>query len=96
MDKEKPVSSMSFPVKGEAGDTGTWRTHRPIIDLTKCIAAKKNKLICMLCWLYCPEATISKTVPPKVDYQYCKGCGVCAEECPSKSISMEEEAKFRE
>ena len=96
MDEERPISSMSFPIEGEAGKTGTWRTHRPIIDVSKCIAAKQNKLICMLCWLYCPEATVSKTIPPEINYEYCKGCGVCAEECPSKAISMEEETKFQE
>ena len=96
MDEERPISSMSFPIEGEAGKTGTWRTHRPIIDTTKCTAAKQNKLVCMLCWLFCPEATISKTIPPKINYEYCKGCGVCAEECPTKAISMEEEAKFKE
>ncbi len=26
------------------------------------------------------------------DLDYCKGCGVCAEECPSDAISMVKEA----
>jgi 2-oxoisovalerate ferredoxin oxidoreductase delta subunit len=26
-----------------------------------------------------------------IDYDYCKGCGVCAEECPSEAIDMEKE-----
>jgi ferredoxin len=26
------------------------------------------------------------------DYDYCKGCGICSEICPSGSISMEPEA----
>ncbi|MCX6701287.1 MAG: 4Fe-4S binding protein [Methanomicrobiales archaeon] len=24
---------------------------------------------------------------------YCKGCGICAEECPSDAITMEQEEK---
>ncbi|MEM2686731.1 MAG: 4Fe-4S binding protein, partial [Thermoproteota archaeon] len=24
----------------------------------------------------------------KIDYNYCKGCGICAEECPRKAITM--------
>jgi len=24
----------------------------------------------------------------KIDYDYCKGCGICAQECPFKAISM--------
>jgi pyruvate ferredoxin oxidoreductase delta subunit len=35
---------------------------------------------------------ITRTIPPTIDYEYCKGCGICAEECPSKAISMKEES----
>ncbi|MCF6336361.1 MAG: 4Fe-4S binding protein [Gammaproteobacteria bacterium] len=24
-----------------------------------------------------------------IDYEYCKGCGICAEECPCGHIDME-------
>ncbi|MGB9247111.1 MAG: 4Fe-4S binding protein, partial [Methanoregula sp.] len=27
------------------------------------------------------------------DYAYCKGCGMCAEECPKKAIAMKQEEK---
>ena len=27
------------------------------------------------------------------DYDYCKGCGLCAEECPKHAITMEQEEK---
>ena len=30
---------------------------------------------------------------PKTDYNFCKGCGVCAAECPVKVIKMELEKK---
>jgi Pyruvate/2-oxoacid:ferredoxin oxidoreductase delta subunit len=25
---------------------------------------------------------------PKVDYDHCKGCGICANECPTVAITM--------
>ncbi|MEM2816748.1 MAG: 4Fe-4S binding protein, partial [Candidatus Bathyarchaeia archaeon] len=28
---------------------------------------------------------------PEVDYDYCKGCGICANECPVKAIAMQRE-----
>ena len=30
---------------------------------------------------------------PVIDYDYCKGCGICAEECPAKCIVMVEERR---
>jgi pyruvate ferredoxin oxidoreductase delta subunit len=39
---------------------------------------------------------VSKTLEPKIDLEYCKGCGICAEECPPKAIAMVEESSFAE
>lgn len=64
--------------------TSGWRALRPVIDYKKCTK-------CMLCWLYCPDNSISDKI--EVDYDYCKGCGICARECPVKAIKMVEEEK---
>lgn len=51
---------------------------------------------CDNCWLVCPDVTISrKNGEYEVNYDYCKGCGICKEECPRGAITMEEEAKWR-
>lgn len=86
--------SRSNPGPGDGGKTGSWRVLRPVIDLTKCIPAKKNKKACFTCWLYCPDCVVSKTVPPTINLEYCKGCGICAEECPAKAIEMVSESSF--
>lgn len=78
------MTSMSKPVKGCAGDTGEWRVFKPVKDEEKC-----NH--CLLCWIFCPEATITKEI--EIDYQYCKGCGICAVECPTGAITMVKEEK---
>jgi pyruvate ferredoxin oxidoreductase delta subunit len=83
--------ALGVPKEGEAGPTGEWRVFKPVINKEKCIAYKKNSLICQICWKFCPDATIEQGTPPKIDYVYCKGCGICAEECPSKAIEMQEE-----
>ena len=31
------------------------------------------------------------TIPVEIDLTYCKGCGICAEECPAGAIGMERE-----
>jgi pyruvate ferredoxin oxidoreductase delta subunit len=82
------LASVQKPVVGEAGKTGTWRTLKPLIHPDKCLVVKSGKPTCHFCWMYCPEATISRTIPPNVDYEYCKGCGICARECPTKAIDM--------
>ncbi|MBU2510359.1 4Fe-4S binding protein [bacterium] len=88
----KVVTSNSTHGVGDAGKTGSWRVERPIIDLERCTPAKKNKSVCHLCWLYCPDAVISKEINPTINLEYCKGCGICAEECPTGAITMVEES----
>ena len=44
---------------------------------------KNNKI------LFCPDSCINKQ--HDIDYDYCKGCGICAYECPSDSIEMIQE-----
>jgi pyruvate ferredoxin oxidoreductase delta subunit len=72
-------------------ETGAWRAFRPIIDFGKCTH-------CMLCWIYCPDGAVmvenSKVVG--IDLKHCKGCGICATECPRKVIIMVEEAKAQQ
>ena len=83
--------SHSEPGPGDGGRTGSWRVVRPIIDVTKCIPAKTNKMTCFACWLFCPDGVVTRTIPPEIDLEYCKGCEICAEECPVDAITMIEE-----
>lgn len=83
---------MSTPAAGEAGATGEWRGKRPVLIAEKCSAAKRGSQVCQLCWVYCPDASISRGAPPGIDLTYCKGCGICSESCPTGAIEMEPEA----
>ncbi|HUI38455.1 MAG TPA: 4Fe-4S dicluster domain-containing protein, partial [Thermoplasmata archaeon] len=42
------------------------------------------------CWKYCPDDAIEFDPQgyPVLRAQYCKGCGICAAECPPKVIDM--------
>jgi pyruvate ferredoxin oxidoreductase delta subunit len=45
-----------------------------------------------LCWIYCPEPSIDRLKDRvEINYDFCKGCGICAAECPVKAIQMVEE-----
>ena len=85
--------AMSRPSVGEAGATGDWRNSRPVMDTTMCLAVKQGKVTCQICWALCPDACITQGVGPVIDLTYCKGCGICAEECPAHAISMSPEAE---
>ena len=93
-DYEKILASIQKPVIGEAGKTGSWSTIKPKLDLEKCIVVKTGKKICHFCWLFCPEPIISRTNPPRIKYEYCKGCGICEEVCPHKAIKMVKESEL--
>jgi NADPH-dependent glutamate synthase beta subunit-like oxidoreductase/Pyruvate/2-oxoacid:ferredoxin oxidoreductase delta subunit len=43
---------------------------------------------CLNCYVFCPDAAISVTSSrdPVVDYDHCKGCGICVRECPRGTI----------
>lgn len=86
--------SHSEPGPGDAGKTGSWRVLRPIINLKVCIPAKTGKKSCFSCWLYCPDGVITRTIPPTIDYEYCKGCEICAQECPVNAIEMVPETEL--
>jgi len=51
---------------------------------------------CDNCYGICPDNAVIKLGPGKryaIDYDFCKGCGMCAEECPSGAIDMVKERK---
>ena len=51
---------------------------------------------CENCYVFCPDASIIKTkqiLSHQVDYDFCKGCGICFSECPRGVISLKEEAR---
>ncbi len=47
---------------------------------------------CGNCWLFCPDSSAFEADGQyQINYDYCKGCGICAEECPRGVIFMKEE-----
>ncbi len=46
---------------------------------------------CGNCFMYCPDNAVKKSATPgryKFDLDFCKGCGLCAKECPCRFIQM--------
>lgn len=62
-----------------------WRSVRPVVNTEKCVG-------CMQCYLYCPDGVISiEDKKAAIDYDFCKGCGICNKICKLNAIRMEAE-----
>jgi pyruvate ferredoxin oxidoreductase delta subunit len=61
----------------DAYNVGGWRSERPVRDEEVCTQ-------CLLCWIYCPDSSVLLEGEKMVgfDLNHCKGCGICATECP--------------
>lgn len=85
--KEIPIGGM-ITEAGNAMDyeTGDWRTFRPVVDEEECID-------CLFCWVYCPDSAImvKEGKYAGIDYDHCKGCGICSSVCPKDCIEMKKE-----
>lgn len=69
------------------------------LDLTEAVAEAKRCFNCAVCndcevcLVFCPDNAIRRKPEGgfEVDLEYCKGCGLCAEECPRGAIVMTRE-----
>lgn len=71
----------------QARRTGEWRFTRPELDEEACI-------MCEQCIEFCPDVAIHESSNQEhvlVDYDFCKGCGICEAVCPVDAFTMEVE-----
>jgi NADPH-dependent glutamate synthase beta subunit-like oxidoreductase len=61
-----------------------------LFEARRCLSCG-NCLECDNCYGVCPDNAVLKLGPGQgyaIDYDYCKGCGICVAECPCGSITM--------
>jgi len=65
-----------------------------LFEARRCLSCG-NCFECDNCFGVCPDNAVDKLPGPgrryAFDYDYCKGCGLCAQECPCGAIRMEPE-----
>ena len=64
-----------------------------LFEARRCLSCG-NCFECDNCFGVCPDNAVVKLGPGlryRFDYDYCKGCGICVEECPCGAIVMEPE-----
>jgi len=90
-DLKNPLKLADYP-EGTAYEAGflvstnaSWRSQYPSVDHNKCVG-------CLKCYLYCPEGVIAaKDQTIAIDFDFCKGCGICKKICKFDAIEMEVE-----
>ena len=72
-------------------------THeQAIFDISRCFHCGRCTM-CDNCYIFCPDNAISHKKDEfgyTIDYDYCKGCGICVTECPRSAMGMEKESKI--
>jgi NADPH-dependent glutamate synthase beta subunit-like oxidoreductase len=86
LDAARRIADFSEVVGGLDSDTALYEARR-------CMSCG-NCFGCDNCFGVCPDNAVLKIEGAHgyaIDYDYCKGCGLCAAECPCGAIKMEPE-----
>jgi pyruvate ferredoxin oxidoreductase delta subunit len=73
-----------IPITDEFKKNNDWCFERPVWERQKCVR-------CGACYLSCPDSAISQGEDGyyDADLQYCKGCGLCVQQCATGCITLE-------
>ena len=84
----RPKSPKAYPIgpcfaAGHLVETNaSWRSERPLITIRLCTG-------CLRCTRACPDGAILRVRSGvRIDYDFCKGCGLCVRECIARAIEM--------
>jgi NADPH-dependent glutamate synthase beta subunit-like oxidoreductase len=84
LDAARRASTFDEVVQGLDVDTALYEARR-CLSCGSCFS-------CDNCFGMCPDNAVIKTgdagTPYVIDLEYCKGCGICAAECPAGAITM--------
>ena len=79
----QPEDRMYSETSSKSMSVGDWRVIKPAWNSETCID-------CQNCWIFCPDTSIIARNKEMngVDYEHCKGCGLCVSVCPTNPKSL--------
>jgi 2-oxoacid:acceptor oxidoreductase delta subunit (pyruvate/2-ketoisovalerate family) len=85
----KKINTSYFKKKTTAGDKKLISPEDIATEASRCFSCG-NCFHCDNCYGYCPDNAIIKHLDGslEINYDYCKGCGICAAECPCGAVKM--------
>jgi len=80
---QKPEERNYADFSSYTATVASWRIIKPVYNRDVCID-------CQNCWVWCPDTSIISRDKQMlgIDYDHCKGCGVCVEVCPTNPKSL--------
>lgn len=92
---KQPVLSAARRRRSFEEMVGGFSPDTALLEARRCLSCG-NCFECDNCYAVCPDNAVLKLGPGNrfaINYDYCKGCGLCAEECPCGAIEMIREVK---
>ncbi len=86
----RPILDVVRRSSGFAEIVGNLDEESAVFEARRCMSCG-NCFECDNCYGVCPDNSVIKLGPGnrfKFNYDYCKGCGICAAECPCGAIKM--------
>jgi NADPH-dependent glutamate synthase beta subunit-like oxidoreductase len=93
--QKESKGSVKKRIRGFEEVTSTLSEEKAVKEAERCFSCGTCNA-CENCYVFCPDASVVKAgelLSRQVDYDFCKGCGICLFECPRGAISFQEEAR---
>jgi NADPH-dependent glutamate synthase beta subunit-like oxidoreductase/Pyruvate/2-oxoacid:ferredoxin oxidoreductase delta subunit len=85
------INTFYHPRVARAADSDALSVDEALAESARCFSCGRCTL-CDNCLRYCPDMAVRRIVGGyEIAAEYCKGCGLCVEECPTGSLAMREE-----
>ncbi|MDH5739115.1 MAG: NAD(P)-binding protein [Nitrospira sp.] len=92
---KQPVLALARRRRSFEEMVGGLDSDTALLEARRCLSCG-NCFECDNCYAVCPDNAVIKLGAGNrfaINYDYCKGCGLCAEECPCGAIDMVKEVK---